>query len=344
MEPPSDITPLLEKAHAGDARALNEVARRVQSDLLRLARAFLGKGSGLRSVTLDPAALVNETFVRLLQQRKRWVNRAHFFAIATRAMLRVIADHRRARGRGTRAGIQLQLSLGALGRRGVKEPPTVEAGLVAREMDLLEEAEPRAGKVAKLRVLWGLELDEIAEVLGVSRSTVDRDWRFARRWLMARQLMTQGQYGIGLLGFWSLGATLEMRTVVSGQKPHRLVLHRNKPEFKIEPLRGRLPLAERWTEIVVLGLHPEAMQALVARRAADYLASELRGQLLARDVELLVEDRMSRGLAKKLVAVRPPRFLGVRIGGLSAGRGEGARSRARAEPEAQGAGRQGPGP
>src|SRR3989442_8854380 len=63
------------------------------------------------------------------------------------------------------------------------------------------------------------------------------------------QLMTQGQYGIGLLGFWSLGATLEMRTVVPGQKPHRLVLHRDRPEFKIEPLRGRLPLRECWTEI-----------------------------------------------------------------------------------------------
>src|SRR5258706_9604107 len=68
------------------------------------------------------------------------------------------------------------------------------------------------------------------------------------------QLLTQGQYGIGLLGFWSLGATLEMRTVVPGQRPHRLVLHRDKPGFKIEPLRGRLPLAERWTEILVIGL------------------------------------------------------------------------------------------
>lgn len=186
MEPRSDITPLLERAHAGDAQALNEVARRVQSDLERLASKLLGKGPGLRSVTLDPAALVNETFVRLLQQRKRWVNRAHFFAIATRVMLRVLADHRRARGRGKRFGVQIQLSLGALGRRGVQEPPNVEAALAAREMDLLEEAEPRAGKVAKLRVLWGLELDEIAEVLGVSRSTVDREWRFARRWLVAR--------------------------------------------------------------------------------------------------------------------------------------------------------------
>jgi len=194
LEPPSDITPLLEKAHAGDARALNEVARRVQSDLERLARKLLGKGPGLRSVTLDPAALVNETFVRLLQQRKRWVDRAHFFAIATRVMLRVVADHRRARGRGKRDGIEIQLSLGALGRRGVKEPLSVEAGRAAMEMNLLEEAEPRAGRVAKLRVLWGLELDEIAEVLGVSRSTVDREWRFARRWLMAR-LGTGGPKG-----------------------------------------------------------------------------------------------------------------------------------------------------
>ena len=132
------------------------------------------------------------------------------------------------------------------------------------------------------------------------------------------QLMTQGQYGIGLLGFWSLGESLEMRTVVPGQKAHRLVLHRDRPEFKIEPLRGRLPLAERWTEVIVMGLHAEAMQALVARRAADYLASELRGQLLARDVDVLVEDRISRGLAKKMVHVRPPRFLGERVEGLRA--------------------------
>jgi hypothetical protein len=130
------------------------------------------------------------------------------------------------------------------------------------------------------------------------------------------ELMTQGQYGIGLLGFWSLGQTLEMRTAVPGQRPHRLVLHRDQADYRIEPLRGRLPLDERWTEVVVVGLHREAQTALIGRRAADYLAAELRGQLLSRAVEVIVEDRMSRGRAQKVIPVRPPRFLGDRLEGI----------------------------
>lgn len=131
------------------------------------------------------------------------------------------------------------------------------------------------------------------------------------------QLMTQGQYGIGLLGFWSIGEQLELRSAVPGQRPHRLVLYRDRPEYVVEPLRGRLQLGERWTEVVVAGVHPEAMPVLGARRAGDYLASELRGQLLQRHVELVVEDRMARGRAQKLVRVRPPRFLGERLEGVS---------------------------
>ncbi len=102
-----------------------------------------------------------------------------------------------------------------------------------------------------------------------------------------------------------------------GQRPHRLLLHRDRPDFLIEPLRGRLPLDETWTEVVVSGLHREALTALVARRAADYLAVELRGQLLAREMELVVEDRISRGNAQKLIPVRPLRFLGERIEGIA---------------------------
>ena len=130
------------------------------------------------------------------------------------------------------------------------------------------------------------------------------------------ELMTQGQYGIGLLGFWSLGEMLEIRTSVPGQRPHRLILYRDRPDYRIEPLRGRLPLDDRWTEVVVVGVHREALGALIGRRAADYLGSELRGQLLSREVDLIVEDRMSRGRAQKMVPVRPPRFLGDRLNGL----------------------------
>ncbi len=127
------------------------------------------------------------------------------------------------------------------------------------------------------------------------------------------QLMTQGQYGIGLLGFWSLGEELELRTCVPGQGAHRLVLQRDRPDYRIEPLRGRLPLEERWTEVVVSALHREAQPALVARRAADFLAAELRGQLLAREVKLEIFDRMSRGRGLKHAQVRPRRYLGERL-------------------------------
>ncbi len=130
------------------------------------------------------------------------------------------------------------------------------------------------------------------------------------------RLMTQGQYGIGLLGFWSLGRVLEMRTSVPGQRGHHLLLHRDRPDFVIEPLRGRLPLDGRWTEVVVADLHREALGVLGGRRAADYLASELRGQLLSRDVDLVVVDRMSRGRSQKVNPVRPVRFLGERLEGI----------------------------
>ncbi|MBV8199339.1 MAG: ATP-binding protein, partial [Acidobacteria bacterium] len=130
------------------------------------------------------------------------------------------------------------------------------------------------------------------------------------------ELLTQGQYGIGLLGFWSLGEVLEMRTSVPGQRPHRLVLYRDRGDYTIEPLRGGLPLEARWTEVVVLDLHREAMPVLIARRAADYLGSELRGQLLNREVRLVVEDHIARGSAQKVAHVRPRRFLGERLDGL----------------------------
>ncbi|HSF18358.1 MAG TPA: ATP-binding protein [Vicinamibacteria bacterium] len=129
-------------------------------------------------------------------------------------------------------------------------------------------------------------------------------------------LMTQGRYGIGLLGFWCLGRILEIRTSLPGQKPYRLVLYRNEPHFKIEPLRGKLVFDDRFTEVVVVDLDRDSSTALSGRRAADYLASELRGQLLARSVEVVIEDKMSRGRSPKTLRVRPPRFLGERLEGL----------------------------
>ncbi len=130
------------------------------------------------------------------------------------------------------------------------------------------------------------------------------------------ELLTQGQYGIGLLGFWSVGESLEIRSSVPGQRPHRLILHRDRPEWEIEAIGRRDLFDERWTEVVVVDVHKEAMAALGCRRAADYLAAELRGQLLAREVELIVEDRVARGRAEKIASVEPKRFLGEPVEGL----------------------------
>ncbi len=129
-------------------------------------------------------------------------------------------------------------------------------------------------------------------------------------------LMTQGQYGIGLLGFWALGRQLEMRSSLPGQSPHRLILEKDKPAYIIEPMRGALALDDRYTEVVVVDVHAEAAPSLLGRRLADFLALELRGQLLERQVEVLVEDRIARGAAQRVIKVQPPRFLGERVEGL----------------------------
>jgi hypothetical protein len=131
-------------------------------------------------------------------------------------------------------------------------------------------------------------------------------------------LMTQGQYGIGLLGFWSLGERLEMRSAVPGHRPHRLILYRDRPGYLIEPLREHLPLGDLWTEVVVFDLDEPALAATAGKRAADYLAAELRGQLLARGVDLAIEDRLSRGAAGKIVAVKPAPLVGRPIAGIAA--------------------------
>jgi hypothetical protein len=125
-----------------------------------------------------------------------------------------------------------------------------------------------------------------------------------------RELLLQGQYGIGLLGFWSIGGELEIRSQLAGGEPWTLRLWEERPNFEVAPLRGRLKLAGTWTEVVVRGLHRPALVSLTGRRIGDYLAAELRGQLRERDVAITVHDRMARGRAQKVRRVEPVRFAG----------------------------------
>ncbi|MCC6847570.1 MAG: ATP-binding protein [Deltaproteobacteria bacterium] len=129
-----------------------------------------------------------------------------------------------------------------------------------------------------------------------------------------RELMLQGQYGIGLLGFWAIGVELEMRSQIDAGEPWVLRMWEDRPSFEVAPLRGRFALEARtWTEVVIRRLHRPAFVTLTGRRIADYLAGELRGQLLARDVIVTVEDRIGRGTALKVRRVEPVRFTGVRL-------------------------------
>ncbi len=119
-----------------------------------------------------------------------------------------------------------------------------------------------------------------------------------------------GQYGVGLLGFWSIGGRLELRTRVSGSELMALQLREDKPSAHIERLPTPLDAPVTYTEVVVSEVHPTAGRLLGGRRLSEYLAAELRGQLSAHQVELTIEDKQARGTAQKRFRVVPRRFVG----------------------------------
>ena len=153
----------------------------VYDELHRQAARFLRRERG--DHTLQPTALINEAYIKLVDQREvNWESRTHFFAIASAMMRRILVDHARARHRGKRGGDDLKL-------------PLEEAALVIdneKNIDLiaLDEALNRLAKideqqvrVVELRYFSGLSLEETAEVLKISRATAARDWAMAKAWL-----------------------------------------------------------------------------------------------------------------------------------------------------------------
>ena len=181
-----EITRLLGEAYEGRAEALDEVMSLVYADLQRVAKQQLHRRFGSRAgnITLEPTALVNEAFLKLIKQRNRYDSRGHFFAIATKVMLRVLMDYDRARRREKRGGDQYRVSLTGVAQR-VGEDPSSEIPAFVEALERLETLSQRTADVTKLRLIWGLTVPETAEALGVSDTTVEREWRFARRWLAA---------------------------------------------------------------------------------------------------------------------------------------------------------------
>lgn len=178
--PEANITQLLAAWGGGDQGAFERLAAAVHQELHRLAAQYMaGERPGH---VLQPTALVNETYLRLVDWKQvEWQNRAHFFGIAAQLMRRILVDAARSRNRAKRGGGGLHVSL--------TEAPDVA---IARSADLialddalkaLEQLNARHSRVVELRFFGGLSLEEVAHVLDVSVGTVRRDWSLAQAWL-----------------------------------------------------------------------------------------------------------------------------------------------------------------
>jgi RNA polymerase sigma factor (TIGR02999 family) len=179
-----EITQLLAEWSDGNQAALDELYPLVYDELHRLARRYMSRER--KGHTLQTTALINEAYVRLVDQRNvQWANRSHFFAISAQIMRRILIDHARRHGYAKRGGGARQVSL--------DETATMAQGDFSEFIRLdealksLAQLDPRRSQVVELRYFGGLNNEEIAGVLNISENTVIRDWNMARAWLY-RQL------------------------------------------------------------------------------------------------------------------------------------------------------------
>jgi RNA polymerase sigma factor (TIGR02999 family) len=185
---PHGITELLGRWSDGDQEALNQLMPLVYGELRRLAGAYLRRERNEH--TLQPTALVNEAYLRLVRQRNMpWQNRAQFFGVAAQLMRRILVDHARASYASKRGGHQVNVSLQNIGAFDTQ----VEADVLALHdvLNRLSEIDPDQGRIVELRFFGGLTIEEAAEVMQVSHSTVEREWRLAKAWLKRELTKTE---------------------------------------------------------------------------------------------------------------------------------------------------------
>ena len=150
-------------------------------ELRRLARYFLAAERS--DHTLQPTALVHEAYIRLIQQREvDWRNRAHFLAMASTMMRRILINHAQAHKAAKREGSVHMIAMEDA--FGVFTDPRIDLLHLNTTLDRLSELDPQQGRVVELRYFGGLSIEETAEVLGISPATVKREWSTARLWLL----------------------------------------------------------------------------------------------------------------------------------------------------------------
>lgn len=185
-EPPSPgaATQILAAAAAGDVRESGRLLELLYGELHGVAKGYMGQQGAEH--TLQPTALVHEAWMKLFgTDREAYRDRNHFLATAARAMRQVLVDHARSRRRAKRGGDAKRVELAI---DPAVDPPVEWAGSVDleqldRALKSLEEEFPRQARIVELRYFGDLSAEDTAEVLGVSRRTVTREWRFARAWL-----------------------------------------------------------------------------------------------------------------------------------------------------------------
>ena len=178
------VTGLLTDWRNGNQAALDELIPLVYAELQRLARAYLRRERP--GHTLQTSALINEAFLRLVDQKISWQNRAHFYGVSAQLMRRILVDHARAQQVAKRGGGEQQrVSLADAAEMPAARPTDLIA--LDDALTALAALDPQQCRVVELRYFGGLTIDETAEALGLSTATVEREWASARVWLR-RQL------------------------------------------------------------------------------------------------------------------------------------------------------------
>ncbi len=179
-ESPS-ISALLIAWGRGEPAALEELTPRVYGELHKVARAYLRRGGSGQS--LQPTALINEAFVRLLDQSQPvgWENRAHFYGIAARLMRMILVDHARARHAAKRGGAEAPVTLDD--RMAVSPGRAPDVLEINEALDQLAAVDERKAKVIEMRYFGGMDREEVAAALGLTVATVKRDLHLGEAWL-----------------------------------------------------------------------------------------------------------------------------------------------------------------